>query len=382
MKTKYKSFFLSAKLYKRKTGKPLSDFNPSGHNDYNRILVLSTTAIGDTLFSTPAIKALREAYPSAMIKLMVRDRLCALFKSNPHINGIIPFRKGWIGLYRMLKEIEPENFDMAVVLHTSDPLPVVASVLSGIPYVVGKCLQREFDFLYSKKVVPNPKDHTIERRLTVVREIIPYSEKFSCRMILPIDSNKTEDIWKNVSLKTGIPIEKNVNIRLIGFQPGANERFRMWPAENFISLGKRILERDSNSVILIFGSPKERSLGKAIKRGINNKERVYSLCGKTSITEFPHILKKLDFLVTNDTGTLHIAIALETPTVSLFVGSHSDRNGPYQDRDIHIVIEKERPCKEDICSKKNRPCKLACMALITVDEVAGKIQNIYETLGW
>ena len=147
----------------------------------------------------------------------------------------------------------------------------------------------------------------------------------------------------------------------------------MWPKENFITLGKKLLAKDDNFVIFIFGSPDEAPLCEAIEKGIGRQKRAFFLC--CSLTDLPHILKGIDCLVTNDTGPMHIAIAVETSTVSLFVPSESHRIGPYQDLEKHRIITKKRPCVDDCIGKK---CKKtpACMNLISPNEVFDAVMDV------
>lgn len=362
---KFDFLFRLAKLYKKKTGRPVNESAISTLPEFERILILSTTAIGDTLLSTPVVTALREEYPSAIIKLMVQDHYCNFFKTNPDINDVIAFHKGWTGLLRMWWKIKKENFAIAVVLHTSDPFPIAVSILSGIPCIIGKSLQPRFDPFFSKFIRPDYDKHAIERRMNVLKIIRPQRTSWPRRLVLPIDPLKTKDTWKSLYKELQLPEN---NYIAIGFQPGASRDFKIWPKKNFIALGKKLLTRDKRIILFILGVSKEAPLGKEIEHGIGQNGRVFSLCGKTSLVDLPQVVKGLNLVITNDTGTLHIAIAAGTPTVSLFVPTDPHGTGPFQDLEKHHVISRKRPCGENCVGKK---CTLSipCMDLIKVDEV-------------
>ena len=214
---KFVFLFWLTKLYKKKTGKPVDKIDISKLPEFDRILILSTTAIGDTLLSTPVVTALREEYPSAIIKLMVRHHYCNFFKNNPDTNDIIPFHKGWAGLLRMWWKIKKENFTIAIVLHTSDPFPVAVSVLSGIPCIIGKSLQPRFDPFFSKFIRPNYDKHAIERRMNVLKIIRPQRTSWPHRLVLPTDPLKTKDTCRALYKEFQLPENNYISI---GFQPG------------------------------------------------------------------------------------------------------------------------------------------------------------------
>jgi len=107
-----------------------------------------------------------------------------------------------------------------------------------------------------------------------------------------------------------------------------------------------------------------------ISKDISSDHRVITLAGHLSLSELPLALKGLDVLVTNDTGPFHVAVALQTPTISLFVPSSVYHAGPYQDLHLHSVIQKPRPCSpcvQKYCAEPD------CMASIGVEEVFRRV---------
>ncbi len=104
--------------------------------------------------------------------------------------------------------------------------------------------------------------------------------------------------------------------------------------------------------------------------------RVVSTAGELSLRQLRALVKEMDLLVTNDTGAMHIAIALQTKTVSLFCPTNSWGVGPLQDLHLHRVIKKDRPC--DPCVSK-RCVNPYCMKLITVDEVFEEVKKLLNT---
>ena len=152
---------------------------------------------------------------------------------------------------------------------------------------------------------------------------------------------------------------------VIGFQIGASTVSRMWFSDKWVDLGKKLLLKYPNSIIILTGAPNEVKLTNQVEEGINNS-RVFNLAGKFQLGSAAALIGTLDLLITPDTGPLHIAIALKVPTIGFFVvANHIGSNACY-DQNIHLYIQKEKTCNP--CIAKN--CKYQeCMLQITADDV-------------
>ena len=333
--------------------------------DFSRILAISTTAVGDTVLSTPCFSALRRLNPRARILALIRDRHASMFRTNPDLDGVIPFRKGWAGFLQNLSAIKNENFDAAFVFHVSDPGPVGLAALAGIPFIAGKSLHPPFDPVFTLRTFPDYSRHTIARRLAILQLMYPGCTDWPTRLVLPQKKEETDRAREKSSALWGGAGHRGP---VVGLQPGASRPYKIWPRERFVDLARRLFATVPDLTILILGDKSETSLGKAILDGVEAPGRIVSLCGQTRIAELPAVISGLDFLVTNDTGSLHIAIAVGTPTLSLFAATDPGSSGPYQDQDRHIVIAKPKPCGSG-CVHKKCPLKPSCMTQITVAEV-------------
>ncbi|MBI5559327.1 MAG: glycosyltransferase family 9 protein [Deltaproteobacteria bacterium] len=332
---------------------------------FGKILVLSTTAIGDTLLSTPVLAALRHEFPEAAIKVLVQKKFMPLFADNPHVDGFVGFQKGMFHFFRTALALKRERFQLALVLHVSDPLPVYMAVLAQIPLLAGYPPEPALRPFFSHPVEPPHAKHVIAHRMAVLEAVRPQLPGWSPRLVLPVRPERVREVVGKY-LPGGGAVSGQAT--LIGFQPGASKRFKMWPLESFVQLGRQLLDRDENIMILVLGSREERALGDDIVRGIGRGERTLSLCGRLPLEELPPMVAALRGLVTNDTGTMHIAVALGTPAVCLFVPTDPLGIGPIQDMEIHQVISRPRPCGEECVTKKCRR-EPSCMSLLGVDEV-------------
>ncbi|MBI4825078.1 MAG: glycosyltransferase family 9 protein [Nitrospirae bacterium] len=333
------------------------------------ILVVSSTAIGDTLLSTPAIKAVRARYPKAKIIAHLNIANMKLFQNNPHINGIIPYYGGYKKFFKTIRAFRKEDLDLALIFHGNEPQATPMAYLSGARFIIKLPNTSEYRFLLSNsKEITRPEafGHGVEQRLKV-------AELAGCvitdkKMTLPI-LNDGDTFIKKFLRDNSI----NDADTLIGFQPGASTISRMWFAERFIELGKRLIKSHPELKIAITGSPKEYALCRKIADAIG--ENVVVSSGRIPLKYLPSLVECMKLLVTGDTGIMHLAAAVETPVIALFAVSDPERSGPYYGLDKHIVIRKERTCDPCI-SKKCRYQK--CMENISVDEVYDAVLGIVD----
>lgn len=321
-------------------------------------LVISNTALGDTLLSTPAIKSLKLSFPESKIIVLIHKNLIPLFKHVDYIDAIIPFFGGYKRFFETTKAIKKYAPKMALVFHGNAPLDIYLAACGGCEYILKHPTKTKLKN-YLAYDFPKKEQHTIEDRLDLVRKI--GGEKLTTKM--DIGSFEDEMVMSKISLL----LKKQK--KYIAFQVGAADVYKMWPIESFVELIKRITEVMDYDIILT-GIKSEKGLTKIIKEKF--PDRVVNLCGKTIIDELPYLLNRCDLLVTNDTGTMHLAIALKVPTLSLFSPTSSSGIGPYQDLAIHKVIQKDGSYMQKL-PKKQRSNE--AMKLIGVDEVYHTIQE-------
>jgi ADP-heptose:LPS heptosyltransferase len=328
------------------------------------ILAVSSTAIGDTLLSTPAIRAVRERYSGARIIAHFNINNMELFENNPHIDGIIPYYGGYRKFFSTVREFRKRRFDLALIFHGNEPQATPMAYLSGARFIIKLPNTSEYKFLLSNKdgvFLWKDFNHGVQQRLKIAELAdCKISDK---RMELPL--LKEGDLTADEFLKkNGV---NNADI-LIGFQVGASTLSRMWFADRFIELGKRLTGAHPEVKIIITGSPREYGYCKEIAEGIG-KQAIVS-AGRIPLRYIPSLVKRLKTLITGDTGIMHIAVAVGTPVVALFAVADAKKSGPYYDLEKHVVIQKERTC--DPCVSKK--CKYQkCMENISVDEVLSAV---------
>ena len=331
------------------------------------ILVISSTAIGDTLLSTPAIRALRLAYPSAkIVALLNRDNL-ELFETNPDIDVAIPYHGGYHRFFSTALKLRAYHPELAVILHGNEPQATPFAYLSGARFIVKLPNKNHFRFLLSNRepiVGWDAFGHGIEQRLQSAA--LAGASSNDTRMVLPLGEN---------SLREAARFLKNCGLDddtiLIGFQVGASSLSRMWFAERFVALGKKLLAQYPAAAIIITGSPGERAMCDSIAAQIG--ARAFVSAGHIALKHLPALVERLRVLVSGDTGIMHLAVAVGTPVVALFAMADAKHSGPAYDLDKHLVIQKWRTCVP--CVGKKCTYQL-CMENIAVDEVAAAVEHL------
>lgn len=310
-------------LYVKINGVPLKkSYDELKNTPKSSILVFSNTALGDTLLSTPAIKSLKDSFPEARITLFVHKNIYPLLEGSEYIDNFIIYYGGYkkfFGTVMQLRHVKP---DTVLMMHSNGPQDIPMAIMSGAQTILKTPTKSSYRHYLSYEF-HKKEQHTIEDRLDLVRAI--GGEKLSTRMLLPsryyIDSKR--EIFE-------------ADKKVIGFQPGAANVYKMWPVENFKELAYKLLAEYPAAVIAVTGSKKEHRLGEAIKEA--NGGRIINFCGKFAIESLPRLISEMDVLVTNDTGTMHVAIALGVPTVSMFAGSDPKMFGAYQDAHKHSIV--------------------------------------------
>ena len=146
---------------------------------------------------------------------------------------------------------------------------------------------------------------------------------------------------------------------MVALHPGAKDSYKCWPKEKFIELGKLLQQKGIS--LLITGVKEEHDLISSIAAALPGSKYLPAM----SLRQFAAILKKMALVITNDTGPLHLAIAVQTPVLALFAPTNPKICGPYHAKDAH-VIQKPITCKPCL----RRRCRLPfCMLQISPQEV-------------
>jgi len=329
--------------------------------EMSRILIVNVNWIGDVLFSTPLIRAVRKAYPSSFIACAIPPRCRQVLELNPNIDEIILYdekgtHRSFIAKLRFILALKTRRFDTAILLHRSFTRALMA-YLAGIPRRIGYYTGKRATLLTNGIGPPSEEMHKVDYFLNIASELsIKDCGKQYEFFISESERAYIKDLLRSSTIGDGD--------FLTVVNPGGNWLAKRWPKENFAELSDRLIE-EFGAKVVISGAAKDRTLAEEIASAMK-KKGAFVFCGKTDLKQLAALFERADLLVSNDTGPTHIAAAMETPLVALFGPTSPRLTGPRGRGKISVLWKAEEcmvPCYDLSCAY-NR-----CMRLITVDEV-------------
>lgn len=327
--------------------------------EFNKILIIRLSSIGDIVLSTPLIRLLRKKFPSAQIDFVVKKEFSELLKFNPHLTNLIEFdaSNGFKELLRLRYQILKERYDLIVDIH-NNLRSVFLRTLSGA--MVLKVDKRVFKRLLLVKF-----------KINLYKNIIPVAERYIetvSQLSIKNDNQGLELFVPNDVIEVAkSKIDFSDSERYIAIAPSAKHQTKRWLPERFAEVGDRLSEK-FNAKIILMGGKEDEQICKLVESMMKNKP--INICGKTSLLESAGILSLCEMLITNDSGLMHIGSAMKTKVVAIF-GSTVKEFGFFPYGTKSIVVEKPIPCRpcshigREKCPKKH----FKCMMEIQVDDV-------------
>lgn len=327
------------------------------------VCFFSNTALGDTIFNTPVFRVFRQNFPHVRTVALLNPSTAPLFKTDPNIDEILLYdgkKGGFLRALSQLKKIKP---DAIFILHSNEPQATPLAVLSGAKYVFKLPNSgNKFNAFHSN--VPEPYG---DERYVVLNRL----EQLKFMGIESRDTRLNLYLEAGDFTRVDEMLKKDSKRKFIGFQMGASTVSRQWFLQRWQQLANLILKH-TDAVIVLTGSPAERAMTAQLEDALRD-QRVINAAGKLSLREAAALIARLDLLVTPDTGPLHVAAALKTPTIGLFAVASPVNSNPDFDENIHKFIKKPRTCSP--CVGKN--CKFQeCMLQIGADEVWGMLKEM------
>lgn len=355
-------------LMRQWTGKrPAQPFALSDMKEVRRILLMTTTAIGDTLFSTPAIRAVKETYPGKEVHVLCHQRQALLLKENPHINRLFFYRGKARGLFSLIRSLREQHYDLVVILHSNDPEAVPLAWATRAPYLIGSGTSRFAPFLSQGLVCREEQRHAIEQRLDLVRAAGADTADRGMDFHLPAGwEPKVRGVLHDFWGPGAQPV--------IGLHPTGSGSYKWWPADYFVNLGNELFDRYGCRFIL-FSSKSEAPAARAIAARL--KAPVLTTEGRYDLAITGGLIRSCSLFIANDSGPVHMALALRVPTLALIGADSPRRIGPYQAGNSVSLYKKEEVCDLPRCL--NEKCgDNRCLKQIRPEEVLQVIGERFE----
>jgi lipopolysaccharide heptosyltransferase II len=354
-----------------------------------RILVFAYHGLGNFIMYTPALQLLRERYPRARIDLQVGNNTgCEdVLEGAGLFDNIynLPYKAGlgaWLGRAR---EVRETSYDLTISEFHSHSWPLTLLIAaSGAPFRLGHVTSpgwsrrfSSYSFVFNLPVAMQEDEHEIDRYVDLMTACGArrLTSREASTFIHLEDDDRAFARW---FLRNGSSGEARVTI---GFQPGTSPsmRWKQWPIERYREVIESVINNHPNSHIVLFGSPIEEQMIQDLAQGLKGKISVAA--GKTSVKQVAALIEKCDLLVCNDSGLMHVAVAVGTPVVAIYGPTDIRRTRPLGGR--NLVIRHELACSP--CFKLEGDDQVHacphhdCLMTITSNEVLNAISRVADS---
>jgi len=343
-----------------------------------KILVIKPSSLGDVVHSLPFLNALRDSFPKAEIHWIIAKGLEGLLEGHPMINKLWIINKDeWKRikgagttikeLRSLFKSLKAEKYDIVIDLQGLLRSGILAKA-TGAPVRIGFKEAREGSRIFYTHTVKAGKDvHAVDRYLEIAKFL--GCDVADIKFPFPLSFNSPEDIYRLLQTDNppSLPFDKGVKggfcKRYAVIVPGARWETKRWFPERFGQLSSMIQVKS-----IIVGGESDADIASIVVR--NSDGNAISVAGKTTLKELIEIIRNARFVVSNDSGPMHIAAALGVPVFAIFGPTNPVRTGPYGRS--HVIIRKGLGCSP--CYRKN--CRtVQCMEMISVREAADTIRR-------
>ncbi len=359
-------------------------------NSIKNILVFNMTRMGDLVQSTPLISGLRLKYPGSKISLIVTKEFNEFSERIPNIDERIVFNlkqfkenpnTTWVELYRylekFLEDLKGKDYDLVINLSHSKLSALMIQYL-GSKNVRGFLCNDEGErmtyhpWLQYFFIEPFNRDYNSFNLVDIFSrggDVEPGPKGIEI-------IEKDEDM-KNVE-KWFQKLNSKKNSLIVGIQAGSSLEGRRWPTENFAKLSNKLIN-ELDAFVILFGVASESKVANEIYSRIENTQQVLDLTGKTNYSELIGALKHCQYLITNDTGTMHIAAALNIRIIGLFFAhAHPYETAPYKEG--NIIFQAKIDCAP--CSYGVSCHDVVCVHKVKPELVYGLLENQWKTGKW
>jgi len=347
--------------------------------DLSRTLIIKPSSLGDVVQALPVLTALKEAHPRAYVAWLVATPLVDLLEGHPRLDEVIPFDRKRFGhlawnarvaveFARFLRELRRRRFTTVIDLQGLLRSGFMA-LATGAPDRIGFAAARELaPWFYTARVeVPHPDTHAVDRYLRVAQAAglaLPRATDH-----LPVTAEQRRRA-RALLAPEGVAADEPYLV------VGADARWatKQWPPERYARVVDRARTELGAKAVLIGGADAKTAARRICEAAAHPP---IDLTQRTTLKELVGVMAEARAAVTNDSGPMHVAAAVETPVVAIFGPTHPLRTGPYGTG--HRVLSHRAPCAP--CYR--RQCvygggeAMACMARITADEVADLVAEVW-----
>ncbi len=335
-------------------------------------MIIRFSSLGDVILTTPVIGALKTKFPQSRIFFFTKAQYGDILKNDPRIFSWIEFdpteiHQGFSGFMRLVSELRSYDFDLLIDLHANLRSFLVRHLTkSKIKLKYNKHWLSRFLMVHCKFLKTNAI-HTVDSYLKVLKNLQIYMPEKNPLIFLSQD---------DVEFSNHFLLEQKVKKDdiVVGVHPGARWETKRWDEGKFEQVCQALIDRD-NYKIMLLGDVGDKELIENISKDIPNAKVIKVMGLPTG--RFMSLIRRCDCFVTNDSGPMHIASALQVPVVAIFGSTHPKLGfAPVGSKNVVLCANvKCSPCSlhgEKKCSKKSR----FCMDLIDPEMVVEAVEKL------
>jgi len=323
-----------------------------------RILIIKLSSFGDIFHALPAVNNLKLAW-DAEIDWVTQAEYVDLVRCFPVVSRVIPFprRNFWSQSGRLFRAVREVKYDYIIDLQGLLKSAVVARLANGA-IRIGPSFRREGAGLFYDAVagVRDKNRHAVDENLDVIR--------FLGLPVLPVAFP--------VEFAPRVVDGPGPRVALVPVSRWANKN---WPLANFVETVKA-LQSEFGASLYLFGSQADREICETIHADLlegPGRRDVVNLAGQTDLVEMGSWFRQMDLVIANDSGPLHMAVALGIPVVTMFGPTDPRRTGPYGGgAGVCTTDVACRPCFAKVC----RLTSVECMNRISVKQVMDAARKV------
>lgn len=333
-------------------------------------MIRAANWVGDAIMTTPVIRAVRKNYPLAQITVLAKPWVIPVYENNPYIDHICRYdsngrHKRGIGTFRLANDLKAHRFDLAVLMQNAFEAALIC-FLAGIKERLGYNTDAR-GILLNRSIKMNPilkKGHLIDYYIAILKGAGLLDDGRALDLFLSAQDRAYADSYlKQMGMDAADPV--------IGINPGATGgTAKRWFPDRYAQLAQR-LGQQYKVKVLIFGGPADYELGEYIA-GKSNQSCV-NISGKTTLGQAFALIEKCSLFVTNDSGLMHAAAALNVNQVAVIGSTDYVATCPANENSIMVRVPVScSPCLKDTC-----PTDHQCMDKISVDMVMEKCSSFF-----
>ena len=340
---------------------------------FSRILLTRMKFIGDVVLTTPIIRSVRNAYPDAFIAYLGEKNAVSLLEHNPNLNEIIPFDFSCPTIVeqpRVAFQLRRKKFDLAIDLF-NNPRSALLTYLSGAKVRVG-AQRKGRGSLYTNRVQDDGRPKTaIEFHNQFIKSVGVDPTSVKTEIFLTNDERREARIYLQWLDHENNPLDLRKSI--VGIHPGATWPAKKWVPERFAELADMLAAKLGVQIVLLAGPGDSEAVDAVLRHSFSNIKVVRNL----PLRQLAAVISHCSLFIGNDAGPMHIAAAVDIPTIGIFGPGEENIWFPYSEHGS-IALRKNvpcHPCHLDFCNREGDGY-MECMKLVTTEDVLETARKI------